>query len=297
MILDAADSAPPHLFLRVNRAPVGQLATYDPGDPATPEDDTVSFEEVGAFVARMKVSFAGELLDPGEVEPTDTVYDEFPESGPFRYEADIPAWKPLPDVVVVDDILSIAALVGSPVLAPFPAAPYDADEAAAIDGVLTITPFGSVAIDRGSGFGPEIPRDFGWLHRTSGPRLGQAGFAATNDPWQLNAFDAEAFALPEGYDNGFLNGRPLAGETPFSVGDTLRFTDTTGGGSVVTTLTIPAPPMLGVSADGAPLDPPLSLTPLVDTVVMDRGAQEFLLLWRVTFPWEDRLEAATLEVS
>ena len=54
---------------------------------------------------------------------------------------------------------------------------------------------------------------------------------------------------------------------------------------------------LAVTLDGAPLDPPLALTPLVDTVVMDRAAQQFLFVWRVTFPWEARFEAATLEVS
>jgi hypothetical protein len=285
------------LFLRGNRAPVGQLVAFDPGDPATPDDDTVTFEEVGVFVARSKVSFTGESLDAGEIETADVPYDTFPESGPFRYESDISTWKPQPDVVVVDDILSIAAVVGSPILAPFPAAPYDADQAAAIDAVLVVAPFGSVAVDRSAGFGPERPLGFGWLPRTAGPRLGLAGFAATNDPWQLKEFDAAKFALPEGYDNGFQNGRALAGEPGFSEGDILRFTDTTGGQPVITTLSVPAPPSLVANEEGAALDPPLDLTLRVDTVVMDRGAQEFLLLWRVTFPWEDRLKAATLEVS
>ncbi|SNR51207.1 hypothetical protein EYF88_10860 [Paracoccus sediminis] len=65
----------------------------------------------------------------------------------------------------------------------------------------------------------------------------------------------------------------------------------------MTTVTIPAAPVLAVTQDGAPLDPPLTLTPLADTVVMDRGAREFLILWRATFPWDARFETATLEVG
>jgi hypothetical protein len=55
--------------------------------------------------------------------------------------------------------------------------------------------------------------------------------------------------------------------------------------------------VLAVTRDGAPLDPPLTLSPLADTVVIDRGAQQVLILWRATFPWDARYETATLEVS
>jgi hypothetical protein len=55
--------------------------------------------------------------------------------------------------------------------------------------------------------------------------------------------------------------------------------------------------VLTVTQGGAPLDPTLTLEPLVDTVVLDRGAAEVLLLWRVTFPWEARFEDATLEIA
>lgn len=298
MIIQAADSALPHMFLRGFRAPVGQKVAHVPGDPADPADDTTTFEEVGTFVARSKLSFAGAAIAPGEVATEDLPYDGAPAAGPFRYESDIPVWKPSPDVVAVDAITSIASVVNDPSIAPLPPPPYSDALAADIDVVLVAAPFGTVEIDRGSGFGPASALNFGWLSRGVAPRLALAGDAATNDPWQLNAFKADQFKLPAGYDNVFQNGRPLAGEQGFAPGDRLRFTDTTPvGPDVVTTVTIPGAPVLAVTRDGAPLDPPLTLSPLADTVVIDRGAQQVLILWRATFPWDARYETATLEVS
>lgn len=298
MIIQAADNALPHLFLRGFRAPVGQKAAHVQGDPANPADDTTTFEEVGTFVARSRLSFAGVAVDPGDVATEDKPYDGAPAAGPFRYESDIPVWKPAPDVVVVDAITAIDAVVNDPAIAPLPPPPYSDALAADIDTVLVAAPFGTVEIDRGAGFGPVLGLNFGWLSRGTAPRLALAGDAATNDPWQLNTFKADQFKLPAGYDNGFQNGRPLAGQQAFARGDRLRFTDTTPAGpDVVTTVTIPAAPVLAVTQDGAPLDPPLTLTPLADTVVMDRGAREFLILWRATFPWDARIETATLEVG
>ncbi|MDQ7777217.1 hypothetical protein [Paracoccus aminovorans] len=298
MIIEAAETALPHLFLRGFRAPVGQKVAHVPGDPADPADDATTFQEVGAFVARARLSFAGAALDPGEVATEDQPYDGAPAAGPFRHEADIPVWKPDPDVVVVDAITAIAAVVNDPALAPLPPPPWGDALAAEIDAVLVAAPFGTVEIDRGAGFGPAAALNFGWLPRGTPPRLALAGDAATNDPWQLNKFKADQFKLPAGYDNAFLNGRPLAGQQAFAPGDRLRFTDTTPAGpDVVTIVTIPAAPVLAVTQDGAALDPPLLLSPRADTVVMDRGAQEFLILWRATFPWDARYETATLEVS
>ncbi len=298
MIIQAADFALPHMFLRGFRAPVGQKVAHVPGDPADPADDTTTFEEVGTFVARARLSFGGAAMDPGEVSTEDKPYDGAPAGGPFRYEFDIPVWKPAPDVVVVDAITSIPAVVNDPAIAPLPPPPYSAALAADIDAVLVAAPFGTVEIDRGAGFGAALALNFGWLSRGVAPRLGLAGDAVTNDPWQLNKFKADQFKLPGGYDNAFQNGRPLAGQQGFAPGDRLRFTDTTPiGPDVVTVVTVPDAPALAVTLDGAPLDPPLALTPRADTVVMDRGTQEVLILWRATFPWDARYETATLEVS
>ncbi len=296
MILQT-EMTPPPMFLRGVRAPVGQTVAYVPGDPADPADDATTFEEVGTIVVRSKVSFAGAVLTPGDVATEDVPLDGAPVSGPFLYESDIPIWKPAPDVVVIDQITAIDAVVNHPLVAPLPAPPYDDDLAARIATALTTAPFGSVEVDRGAGFGPAIALNFGWLTRTENPRKALAGFELPNDPWRLSKFKADQFKLPEGYDNAFLNGRALAGQAAFAPGDKLRFTDTTGAVNVVTTLTIPVAPTLTVTEDDAPLDPPLNLVPLVDTVVMDRGAGTFLILWRATFPWDARYETATLEVA
>ena len=43
--------------------------------------------------------------------------------------------------------------------------------------------------------------------------------------------------------------------------------------------------------------PAVTLQPLVDTVVLDRAAGDVTMTWRATFLWEDRLEAADLEIG
>ena len=55
--------------------------------------------------------------------------------------------------------------------------------------------------------------------------------------------------------------------------------------------------MLPSPRTAQPLDPPLTLTPRVDTVVMDRRPATFTFIWRATFLWEPRFETATLEVG
>lgn len=288
MIIDVGDPVPTNIaFLRGFRAPPG-------GAQHIPASDTVTHEEVGTFVARSRLGFDGSEAAAGDIATADVPYDDMPDGGPFRYEADISAWKPEPDVIVVDDVdrvLSAAELL------PF-TLPYDEQESADIDAILVTKAFGTVEVDRGNGFGAPLPRNFGWLPRGVGFRLTLAGDAATSDPWELKKFDGSRFKLPAGYRNAFQNGGALPGENGFGPGDRLRFTDTTPiGPNVVTVVTVPDAPTLTVTRDGVPLDPPLSLTALVDTVVMDRGAQECLFLWRVTFPWEARFEDATLEVS
>jgi hypothetical protein len=54
---------------------------------------------------------------------------------------------------------------------------------------------------------------------------------------------------------------------------------------------------LALSRDGQPLAPPVTLQPLVDTVVMDREVGEVTFTWRAVFAWEDRLDSATLEIG
>lgn len=279
MNIVASDTALPHFFLVAFRAPPGQV--FDATAP--------NAEEVGAIVLRARVGFDGAAAEPGDVLLEDEPYADLPEGGPFRMEAEIAAWKAEPDVVVVDRLEDVLTPAQQADLGPPPDTEAIADHLAA-------SSFGSVAVDRGSGFGPAAPRPFGWLERGRAPRLGQAGRrGGAGDASSLEGFEAEEFDLPDEYDNAFQNGQPLAGQT-FGPGDKLRFTDTTGP-VTDTTLTIPAAPVLTVSQDGQPLDPPLALVPRVDTVVMDREHEIFTLVWRATFPWDPRLEAATLEIA
>ena len=220
-------------------------------------------ERVGVLVARDVIGFDGSALDAGDVLTSDQPFVATDSSGPFRLEAEIVTAKPVPDVVVVHD--------------------KAASEAAAA--------FGSVRIDRGAGFGIAHARVFGWLPRGDNPRLPLAG-----DPAALAAFDPAQDDLPEGYDNAFSNGAPLTGEAPFDAGNRLQFVDTTGP-LVSTMLVIPPAPQLRATHDGQPVDPPLPLAPRVDTVVMDRAAATFTVVWRASFAWQDRLLSATLHVD
>lgn len=269
MIIQAGDTALPHMFLRGFRAPSGG-AVYDG------VADIVSGEEVGTFVAKARMNAAGQPLDPGEVDPVDKPYAGADPSGPFAFEAEIALSKPRPDIVVV----------------------HSADAAGLVlDGQL----FGTVNIDRGAGFGVAEPRNFGWTPRDPRPGRGDdAGIeGVTGVERHLTSFNGERYTLPEGYRNSFWNGTPppvsptLSGPQ-LSPGHRVRFADTMGP---VTEIVIPPGPVLAVTQGGAPLDPPLALTPLVDTVVMVRSPLSFLLLWRASFPWDARYESATLEVS
>ena len=222
-------------------------------------------EQVGVFVARSVIGFDGAPAEASEVRKEDEPYPMLPVDGPFRYEAEIAPWKPEPDVIIVD--------------------------AAGDDNA----PFGSVAIDRGAGFGAPAPRNFGWLSRTAAPRLPLAGREGTlTDPVSLAGFKADRFNLPDQFQNAFHNGRALAGAAPFAPGDRLRFNGLSGPVRIVD---IPAAPQLSATQDGKPLDPQPVPAPRVDTVVMDRVANQFTLIWRATFPWEPRFESAVLEVN
>lgn len=263
MLVRADPQAPKHFYLLGTRAPLGG---------AGPQG-----ERVAVLVARQVLAFDGSARDGGEVLLEDQGFDPVWKSGPFRVEAEVAPYKPEPDVVVVDAVA--AMLPGGPFAPP-------EDVAAALPAAV----FGSVAIDRGAGFGAPVGLSFGWRPRSSGPRLAEAGNAA--------GFDPDAQALPAGFVNRFFNGQPLAGQALFEPGHHLHFIDTTGAVDVHTELLIPEPPLtLSVTQDGAALQPPALMVPRVDTVLMDRGAATFTLVWRAVLPWEDRYASATLQVQ
>jgi hypothetical protein len=222
-------------------------------------------EKIGALVVRSMLGLDGAALDGGEVGKEDAPYPGGAAEGPFRYESEIAPFKPAPDVIVVG--------------------------VAADDG----TPYGTVAVDRGAGFGVPVARLFGWASRLAAPRLGLAGREGTlGDPVSLAGFKADQFDLPDQFDNGFLNGGPLVGETPFATGDRLRFTPISGTAHV---LTVPPAPSAIAKQDGAAIVPPPVPAARVDTVVLDLVAQTFTLVWRAVFPWEARFETAKLEIA
>ena len=143
MIVQPGPQAPPHFFLIGYRAPPGQLGT--------------DFEEVGAVVVRQVLDLVGAAADAGDVLKEDAAFDQQPAEGPFRYESEIAAWKPEPDVVVVDELVNFltAVQIADPNL---------------VD-LLAAEPYGAVEVDRGAGFGLAVARDYGWLPRGSNPRL------------------------------------------------------------------------------------------------------------------------------
>ncbi|MGL4397979.1 MAG: hypothetical protein ACRCS9_15690 [Hyphomicrobium sp.] len=271
MILEPGPDALPHMFLKGFRAPPG--GTADPNPVA---------EEVGVFVARQVIGTDGQPRAVEKVLDQDTPFDppNKPE-GPFRFESDLATMKPELDVVIVHDLASIL----------LPAELADPD----IADIIVTKPFGNIRIDTGSGFGPVIARNYGWLPRTSMPRLDLAGRAGPDtDPASLEGFDANQFKLPAKYFNAFNAGNPVPGRPPLSPGHSLRFED---GGLNLIDIVVPAGPALAVSQDGEPLDPPLTLTPAVDTVIYDRADASVALVWRAVFQWEARYESATLEVQ
>ena len=116
---------------------------------------------------------------------------------------------------------------------------------------------------------------------------------ATGDPNALDVFDPVNADLPAQFRNAFFNGGPILGAAHFAAGDQIRMDD----GGTPRTVTIPPASALSATRDGAPLDPPLTLVPLVDTVVFDRGAGHFALTWRASFLWDPRFDDATLEIA
>jgi hypothetical protein len=220
-------------------------------------------EEVGTVVWRQKRAFDGTPVDPEAVLAQDVPHTSGGPSGPFKFENEIAVFKPKLDVVVVSADFEVP--VGPPPPPPPP---------------TTLAPFGNINITRAGVSTGNIAWSFDWLPRSEAPRLGLAGDAA--------GFDPDVQDLPTGFDNIFLNGQPTGADL-LSQGDTVAFLP------LGRTVTIPAPPRFEATQDGAALDPPLTLTPLVDTVVADTEHSEFVIVWRAVFPWETRFENATLE--
>ena len=265
MIVQPGPQAPPHFYLLGTRAPAGGVGPLGAG------------ERVAVLVTRQRLGFDGSVLAGGDVLPVDDGLLAAWTSGPYRYEAELAPDKPEPDVVVVDDLA--AMLPGGPHAPP-----------GNVQDALDLSVFGSVAVNRGSGFGPALALPFGWRSRGLAPRLADAGDAA--------GFDPAAQALPVGFVSRFFNGQRLVGQARFTAGDRLHFVDTTGAVDVHTELVIPPPPVsLSVTQNGRALQPPVPMVPRVDTVVMDRGASTFTLVWRAVLPWENRFASATLLVQ
>ncbi|HSW22246.1 MAG TPA: hypothetical protein VLJ62_05730 [Burkholderiaceae bacterium] len=230
------------------------------GFRAPPSGSAPPAQEVGVLVLRDVIRFDGSPAPAGPVRMEDEPFQANEPSGPFRYEAEIATAKTWLDAVIVHDRASS----------------------------LVPTAFGSVRVDRGAGFGGAHPRNFGWASRSGGARLAAAGNAGAFNPAQDQ--------LPQGYTNDFSNGAALTNELPLRAGNRLRFDDTTGP-LVSTTLLIPPGPSLSATLDGRLLQPPLALVPGVDTVVMDRAAATFTLVWRASFAWQASLATATLHVN
>lgn len=257
MLINAPQDAP-IFFLTGPRAPLGGFG------PAA--------EEMGVVVWRQKRGFGGAELTPGKVLDQDQPFNPANGSGPFRFESEIAVFKPEPDVVIVD----IAAAPPPP--------------------PLTTDAYGSITIARADGTVQLADRNFDWLPRNEAPRVGLAGTEnpPPNDGSVLSEFDADLFRLPDMFSNAFMNGQPVPGAALLGEGDRIDFNPNAG---TARSLTIPAPPTFSITEDGAPLDPPLVLDPRVDTVVLDLAAQDFTIVWRAIFPWEERFENATLEVT
>ena len=220
-----------------------------------------AFEEVGTLVYKAKRSTTGDRLEPDKILVTDEPFLEPQTTGPFRFEADIAVYKPEPDVVIVGG---------------FP---------------QTGNNFGKVEILRGGGSGTSVveAHPYDWIGKDDAARMALAG--------DLGAFAAsETNRLPDGFQNGFHNGRPINEQDVFEEGDVLIF-DPDQAGDPKVTLTIPAPPGLVVTIDDQPPEPPLTVNPRVDTVVYVENEAVFTFVWRWTFPWEARFETAKLEIT
>lgn len=208
---------------------------------------------------------------PAEVLVADVPYATAPNSGPFRFESDLTPRKPELDAIVVRDLAD------------------DRDES--VDPVQPAKRYGVVRFRRSGVLGAAHALSFGWAPRVVNPRLALAGQAATFVP-QDN--------LPTGFDNRFFNGRRTLETALLHPSDRVHYVPTDGLGVENVNgrygdLTLPAAPSVRVVRDGQTV--PTSIEAGYDTFIFDLAAEQFLIVWRATFPWLESLADAVLEVT
>lgn len=220
---------------------------------------------VGVFIARRTVALDGTL--PASQQPVlqkDELYRATPPLTEtehntlldIHFESDLVAFKPMLDVVVVRNASTRAA-------------------------------FGSLRIDRGSGFQPDLALDYGWLHRalsqdppgTANPRKGLEGNASGFTPDTANKYK-----LPTGFSNSYFNGGRIRTLAHLQPGNRAEF-DSNVVNVATRTVTIPARPNITMQKNGTAVS--VSIDVNLDTVVYDESAAHFILVWRAVFTWTD----------
>jgi hypothetical protein len=146
-------------------------------------------QRVGALIAKHASTGTPEILmvDVGYVAGS---------LDPIKIEADVVAYKPVLDVVVVRNVADVGSV------------------------------FGNITITRNGSSSPAQPLKYGWRMRGESPRKDEAGAVTsfTPDP-------TKPWKLPDGFQNRFLNGSPLVGMVgvPLWAGNSVSF-----AGNVVT---------------------------------------------------------------
>ncbi len=230
-------------------------------------------EPVGALIVKQTVQTNGAIGPQKDIRMSDVEYsDPADPSDPhldIRIETDLIPYKPFADLVAVRDSF--------------------------VPGI-----FGTVRIDRGTGFGGFLPLDYGWRDRLKDPRKSEAGDAANFVPVQITDPAnppplIERLKLPNGFENGFFNGGHPAGIGHLQEDNIIEFHDISPNPSFGVIL--PKGPTVTITMNDKPISPPVNIELGIDTVVYDISASHFLVTWRAVFPWEDRLADATLEAS
>lgn len=241
-------------------------------------------EQVGVLIIKQTVERDGSIPEQAQqaeiLMTDDTEFDPLPDPPPdpppsdeelleIRFESDLAIYKPHLDIVVTRNI----ALRGT---------------------------FGQIRIDRqnGLGFQPDLgfSLDYGWLSRVADH---DPPDALEPNPRQPFAGDAENFEpdtndkykLPTGFQNGFFNGGRLRNIAHLQAGDVVEY------GDVSRQVVIPAAPILELTLNQMLLNSEIPISLNVDTVIYEMMSDRFLITWRAVFPWSDRLNNATLEVS
>jgi|GEM_PF-5359868 len=246
------------------------------GVPAAP------VEALGVLIMKQTIQMDGTVSGQEEILlKDDTEFDPLPPMDPpldeekqlkIRLESDLVAYKPDLDIAVVRNS-------------------------------LVLEPFGTISVDRGMGFGPSMALSYGWRDRTTNSRKDEAGDVANFQPVAVDPANPppllEKLKLPDNFQNRFWNGGRLSSLAHLQAGDRVEFAEYDEETETFTEhpVTILSGPSLTIKANGRPISPPVSIDLGVDTVVYNVSASHFLVTWRAVFPWEDRLDNATLEVN